>query len=234
MKRLFLSVAIASLMLAPVAGTAELPLPHMLKGVVETGSSEPYKIATIHRPHTLKAVVEAGVEAADGKSAIPEPHRLHASVLAPDGTFKIGEIPKPHTLKADVGVEPSSVAVCLPENETVSAKNGERKSEAWLISWQEDEKSNGPLQLERKGDKITGHYNRADNGRLILTERNGKLTGYWIENESDRDCGSSRYGSRHWGSVQLKVNRSCTRYSGSWGYCDSASPYALTFSRSDQ
>ena len=103
---------------------------------------------------------------------------------------------------------------------------------AWIISWQEDEKANGDLEIRLLADgTYAGSYNRSDNGQLHLTLKNNLLTGFWVESESDRACESRYQNGRHWGRVHLQANSDGSVYRGSWGYCKESGPHALTIRR---
>ena len=103
----------------------------------------------------------------------------------------------------------------------------------WLVSWQQDEKANGPLYIRYLGDRFyRGSYSQSENGRMFLiSKEKGVITGRWIENKSDKDCGTAYMGSRHWGGVLLKIGEDGKSYRGSWGYCDDSGPYALSIRR---
>ena len=121
----------------------------------------------------------------------------------------------------------------MPTMSELPAAPKESVAGHWLVSWQQDEKANGPLHVRHLGDRFyRGSYSQSENGRMFLVAKDGGvISGRWVENRSDRDCGTAYMGSRHWGGVQLKISEDGKSYRGSWGYCDNNGPYALSIRR---
>ena len=104
----------------------------------------------------------------------------------------------------------------------------------WLVSWQQDEKANGPLYIRFIGDRFyRGSYSQSENGRMFMVAKSDNvITGRWVESKSDRDCGTAYMGSRFWGGFSLKRSEDGKSYRGTWGYCGDSGPYALSIRRS--
>jgi hypothetical protein len=75
----------------------------------------------------------------------------------------------------------------------------------------------GLLTLTQDGAAVSGTYTH-DEGRIEGTLSGNVLDGYWGEKDSDRDCGSERLGTRHWGRIHWTF--AGDGFAGQWGYCE--------------
>lgn len=193
---------------------------------VLAGDNETEPLAN-NRADTITAIQEDKKQGLQAKKSAeqrpPMPEIPDASELRPVAPA-MPEIPDTSELKP-VGSTPAM-------SEMPAAPKGSASGH-WLVSWQQDEKANGPLYIRYlEGRFYRGSYSQAENGRMFLVAgENGTISGRWVENRSDKDCGKSYMGSRHWGGVSLKRSDDGKSYRGTWGYCGNNGPYALTIRR---
>ncbi|MBT4891079.1 MAG: hypothetical protein HON65_16145, partial [Rhodospirillales bacterium] len=197
-----------------------LPKPHNISATVRREKSEIPKL-TLPASNTLEATANRS-KVNLPELVLPSPHILSATTNRLKGNEPALMLPQPHILAA-------TVSRAHEEDDPPVSTNCFNVSGKWVVSWQEDEKSDGAMHLESiKGEQILGNYNASDNGRLFLQNEEKKFSGNWVENKSKEECSQNLHESRYWGSVQLTCNDIGNRLSGTWGYCGNSGPYKLT------
>lgn len=82
-------------------------------------------------------------------------------------------------------------------------------------------KSNGIIELQRQGDKVTGHYTSSDGTLVGEFVEEDQFEGFWIKDGSAKACASEKQGSDHWGGIRLEFDSpELNSFTGHWRYCD--------------